>query len=183
MEVSPDGRTIYFGRYESYEHDRMNLGVISLDANGLPVEIRYFRDCTEDLQLSSSQAGGISGKSSVVKIVLDTSRTIKKLYLAVVANGFQSKFAANERSHLSIYDIGQDGFPISNSLVSFPSPISDISGNVRSLYSFAITNNKIYLVGFGDDAVWVCGLDPNTGQPVDPHRQPVNTNAVLPATP
>jgi len=69
MEVSPDRRTVYFGRFNSYEHDRMNLGVISLDANGQYIgEVKYFRDCTEDLQRASSSAGGITAMSSAIKI-------------------------------------------------------------------------------------------------------------------
>jgi hypothetical protein len=88
MEVSPDGRTVYFGRFLSYEHNRMNLGVLSLDSDGQPVgDVVYFRDCTDDLLPNSSGLLGqpaSDGTSSVIKIVLDSSHPTRKLYLAAV---------------------------------------------------------------------------------------------------
>ena len=136
VEVSPDGKTVYFGRYQSYDHDRMNLGVISLGTDGQPIgDIKYFRDCTEPLQAAGGQLKN-TGRSSVVKIVFDSSLPTKKLYLVTVANGFQRQSHAPERSHLSIYDLDSDGVPISNSLVSFLSPISSNGNNIHSLYSF-----------------------------------------------
>ncbi len=183
MVVSDDGKTVYFGRFESYEHDRMNLGVLSLDSNGQPVgDVKWFQDCTEPLQ-PSSQVGEISGRSSIIKIVLDTTRTTKKLYLSVAANGIRSLASSNERSHLSIYDLDQNGIPIVDSLVSFLSPIVGESDNVRTLMSFTINNNKMYFVGILPLKIWVWNLDPNTGQPVDPNTgQPVDPNTGQPVT-
>jgi hypothetical protein len=193
MEVSPDGRTVYFGRCHSYEHDRMNLGVISLDANGQPIgDIMYFRDCTDPLQAQEKPAQGpiSDGTSSVIKIVLDTSRPTKKLYLAVMANGIRSLAGDNERSHLSIYDLDQNGIPITASLVSFLSPIVQPDNeNIRTLMSFAVNNNKAYFVGVQPAAVYVWSLadtgqyagqpiNPNTGLPVDSTGQPVTSYSI-----
>jgi hypothetical protein len=86
---------------------------------------------------------------------------------------------------LTIYDLGEDGFPITDSLVSFPSPISDSTGNIRPFYSFAIDNNKAYLAG-EDPAVWVWTLadtGPYAGQPINPSTGlPVDPNTGQPAT-
>ncbi len=131
MIVSPDGKTVYFGRYQSYEHNRMNLGVLLLDSHGQPIgEIKYFRDCTENIPLNH--------RSSVIKISIDSSHPVKKLYLISASNLSPS---ANERCFLSIYDLDSHGYPISSTLASFPSPI--LNGGNNSLYSFALGRDKI----------------------------------------
>jgi len=154
MEVNPDGKTVYFGRYLSYEHDRMNLGVLSLDSNGQPIgNVTYFRDCTESLPRSKKHN---VATSTVVKIILNWSQMIKKLYLIAVSDlSIQNVIG---RYHLSTYDLDSNGYPIALTLRSFLSPI--YKNSQYHLYSLALntTNNKIYLGG-DDSAIWGWRLD------------------------
>src|SRR5215469_6471509 len=103
MEVSPDGRTVYFGRYYSYEHDRMNLGVISLDANGQRSgDIRYFSDC--DI---TKYPLALDSRSSVIKIVIDSNA--QKLYL-IAYELLASPSVYPQKYYLTIHSL-QDGIP------------------------------------------------------------------------
>jgi hypothetical protein len=176
MEVSLDGRTVYFGRLLSSEHDRMNLGVLSLDSKGQPIgEVKYFKDCREDLYPRyRSFPPALDYRSSVIKIVLDSSRFPKKLYL-IAGTGNPNQVTPITR--LSVYDLDYAGIPKPESL--FTPDIAAFPGAPNALYGLALnkTNHKIYLVGAAA-AVWVWDLDANGNPTVDAHGVPIGVHQI-----
>lgn len=156
MALSPDGHKVYLGRGNSFDPDRQNLGVLSLDAAGQPVgEPHFYADSVAPLPLA--------GAVYVQSIVVDAAR--HKLYVASDPRGS----GWTDPRQLTVYDLDDAG-----ELVGTPRSYDTGAARATSI-ALHPTLNRLYLVSKVSTAVYVYDLDAQ-GEPQGPPQSfPVGT--------
>lgn len=138
----PNGRRVYYGVTPSTDPQRLNLVVLSLDAEGqVAGKSRFYADSALPLPANAS--------SRIISIVPDFKR--RKLYLSHLVN---NPAPNTEKRFITIYDLDENGDLIG-------APRTYAGGPNQSVYSLALhPNGKVlYFVGWGGAAVYYYKLD------------------------
>jgi Beta-galactosidase trimerisation domain len=150
IATSDDGKRVYFGQPQSYDRNRLNLAVLSLDDTGKPIgKIRRYAD-SKDISFSFGDVVSIS------KILV--SSKYKKLYL-----GFNQQNAkgTGKCRGLSVYDLDNDGEPTGQPR-SYIYPLvfaKSFESELIEAIELHPDKDLLYLSGFGATGVYVYSLD------------------------
>jgi hypothetical protein len=110
MAVSPDARKVYLGRANSYERKCLNLGVVSLDAGGEPVDEKGKKGGKAKLYLDSENSENDLEKRFGHAATIGTIFVgPKKLYLTVI---YENDTTPAFPHCLTVYDLDAHGDPI-----------------------------------------------------------------------
>jgi hypothetical protein len=161
MAVNEDSTRVYFGQILSYDRNRLNLAVLSLQPDGTPDgAIRRYPDSI-DIPLP------LGSRARVDPIIYSSKH--KKLYLGI--NQENAKAVAFGR-FISVYDLDSDGEPIgSPQTYEYPYMFDDKGPQNEILYSIVIKENLdsrypdlLYFSGYGIKGLYIIELN-NVGEP------------------
>jgi hypothetical protein len=155
IAISDDSKQVYFGQPQSYDRNRLNLAVLSLDDTGQPIgKIRRYTD-SKDISFSFGDV------VSIGKILV--SSKYKKLYL-----GFNQQNAkgVSKCRGLTIYDLDTNGEPTGQPRSYIYPTLFGVGIDRELIETIELHPDKelLYLSGFGAAGVYIYSLDRN-GEP------------------
>jgi hypothetical protein len=159
MAINNDSTRVYFGQKESFDRNRLNLSVLSLDTSGnVDGKIRRYQD--------SFGVPLEQGDSTTVNAI-HYSAKYQKLYLGVTVGlgPYKSRF-------LTVYDLNSQGEPAGRPRTYVYPYLFDTPGN-ESIETIAFKETSdpnyldlLYLSGYGCPGVYAYELDKD-GEPVN----------------
>jgi hypothetical protein len=185
MAVSPDARRIYLGRHNSYQRECLNLGVLSLDADGNPINDSGTRGAKPKLYPDSRDSDDDVnirvGQPATVGAIIVAPKW-GKLYLTVAYESRIKLSAGKEPPHhLTVYDLKDgdpNGKPRSYSAANLSIPGQTTAQFVLG-YSLAVRpqGDFLYLVGYSFPHAAVYAYPLKDGEPdTDPSKWKVYYN-------
>jgi hypothetical protein len=152
IAVSPDACRVYLGRQGSYDRRCLNLGVLSLDADGDPVDANGKKGTKPKLYLDSENSENDREKRFGHPATIGTIFVgPKKLYLTVI---YENDATPAFPHCLTIYDLDTHGDPVGQPRTYVTTNLR-IPGDTTSQFvlgsSLALhpQGNFLYLVGYG----------------------------------
>lgn len=152
---SADFTRLFLGRKGSGHRRRVNVGVVTLDAAGLPeLPAAWYRDAVPDLPETAGMNASVNG--------LAYHPTLPVLY---VGSAYTGGGTVTDYRSLTVYGLDAPGGNITGLLGSYVSAVAGVLGAYIQGLTVNAAKNRLYLGGLGWNGLTTYALDPATGLP------------------